>query len=71
MTLNTDAAKSGGAGLALGVVLVFIVGAATGLDIPAEVGAAVGTLSTFILGLFIPPTPEGNQPGGNQPGGNQ
>jgi hypothetical protein len=55
MSLNTNAATSSGAGLALGVVLVFIIGTATGIEIPAEVGAAVGTLCTFLLGLFIPP----------------
>ena len=56
MNSTTNIVTSSGAGLALGVVLVFLIEAVSGVDIPAEVGAAIGTLCVFGLGLFIPAT---------------
>ena len=46
--------QAGGAGGALGVVITWVLAGPLGLDVPAEVGAAISTLCGFALGWLVP-----------------
>ena len=51
---NTTKISASALGTAAGIVIAWLVQALGNLDVPAEVGAAIGALSTGLISLLIP-----------------
>ena len=46
--------NAGALGASFAVLLAWVISQITGIDVPAEVGAALGGICTFIASLLIP-----------------
>lgn len=51
---NTTKISASALGTAAGIVIAWLVQSLGTIDVPAEVGAAIGALSTGIISLMIP-----------------
>jgi hypothetical protein len=54
MATTTKKFSAAAVGGAAAIIMVWAFNAATGIDVPAEVGAAVGVILTFITSILIP-----------------
>ena len=54
MAVTTKKLSAAGIGMPVGIVVVWGFATATGISVPAEVGAALGAVFTFLASVIIP-----------------